>query len=105
MVAQYNPNLKDATTDNVSSVSGEVLKIAASHGVALDYMDQVECLPGCPKGRTLRIRFHVDVPRFVLVDSSGNRFIREDSPRDELRDALLNTPGWIAFTISGSRRL
>ena len=24
MVAQYNPNLKDATTDNVSSVSGEV---------------------------------------------------------------------------------
>lgn len=99
MVAQYNPNLKDATTDNVSSVSGEVLKIAASHGVALDYMDQVECLPGCPKGRTLRIRFHVDVPRFVLVDSSGNRFIREDSPRDELRDALLNTPGRIAFTI------
>lgn len=103
MVARYNPLLSEVTTDNVPSASGEALLIAASHGAALDDMDQVECLPGCPKGHTLRIRFHVDVPRFILVDNSGKRFIREDCLRDELRDALLSVPGQVAYAIIDNR--
>lgn len=99
MIARYAPNLADLTTDNTPGSTGEMLLEAERLGAALVNMDSVQCLPGCPPGRTLRIVLHSDVSRFILVNSEGKRFIREDERRDVLRDAVLALPERHAYSI------
>lgn len=99
MIARYAPNLADLTTDNTPGSTGEMLLEAERLGAALVNMDSVQCLPGCPPGRTLRIVLHSDVSRFILVNAEGKRFIREDERRDVLRDAVLALPERHAYSI------
>lgn len=99
MIARFAPNLADLTNDNTPGSTGEMLLEAERLGAALVNMDSVQCLPGCPPGRTLRIVLHSDVSRFILVNSEGRRFIREDERRDVLRDAVLALPERYAYSI------
>lgn len=99
MIARFAPNLADLTNDNTPGSTGEMLLEAERHGAALINMDSVQCLPGCPPGRKLRIVLHSDVSRFILVNSQGRRFIREDGRRDVLRDAVLALPERYAYSI------
>lgn len=99
MIARFAPNLADLTNDNTPGSTGEMLLEAERHGAALVNMDSVQCLPGCPPGRKLRIVLHSDVSRFILVNSEGRRFIREDGRRDVLRDAVLALPERYAYSI------
>ncbi len=99
MIARFAPNLADLTNDNTPGSTGEMLLEAERHGAALVNMDSVQCLPGCPPGRKLRIVLHSDVSRFILVNSQGRRFIREDGRRDVLRDAVLALPERYAYSI------
>lgn len=99
MIARFAPNLADLTNDNTPGSTGEMLLEAERHGAALINMDSVQCLPGCPPGRKLRIVLHSDVSRFILVNSEGKRFIREDERRDVLRDAVLALPERYAYSI------
>lgn len=99
MIARFAPNLADLTNDNTPGSTGEMLLEAERLGAALVNMDSVQCLPGCPPGRTLRIVLHSDVSRFILVNAEGKRFIREDERRDVLRDAVLALPERYAYSI------
>ncbi len=105
MVAQYAPNLADLTTDNAPGNTGEMIVEASRIGAALRDMSEIQCLPGCPKGRTQRVRLHTDVSRFIMVDHDGKRFVREDGRRDDLRDAVLALPERYAFSIVDNRGL
>lgn len=99
MIEAFSPKLAGLTTDNTPGSTGEMLLEAARCGAALAGMEAVQCLPGCPPGRTHRVRLHNDVSRFIFVDGRGRRFIREDERRDVLRDAVLALPEGFAYTI------
>lgn len=105
MVARYAPNLADLTTDNAPGNTGEMILEAARIGAALRDMSEIQCLPGCPQGRTHRVRLHTDVSRFIMVDHDGRRFVREDGRRDDLRDAVLALPERYAYSIVDNRGL
>lgn len=100
MIARFAPALAGLTTDNTPGSTGEILLEAARLGAALRGMEAVQCLPGCPPGRTHRVRLHNDVSRFILVNGRGERFIREDERRDVLRDAVLALPEGYAYSIT-----
>lgn len=99
MIARHAPELASLTTDNTPGSTGEMLIEAQRLGAELVDLDAVQCLPGCPPGRTHRVRLHNDVSRFIFVDQTGRRFIREDERRDVLRDAVLALPNRYAYTI------
>ena len=62
-------------------------------------MDYIQCNPGAPPGRDLRITFHLDVSGFIMVDKQGKRFVAEDERRDVIREAILNLPEKYGFTV------
>lgn len=105
MVAQYAPKLAGLTTDNAPGNTGEMIVEAARIGAALRDMSEIQCLPGCPQGRTHRVRLHTDVSRFIMVNHDGKRFVREDGRRDDLRDAVLALPERFAYSIVDNRGL
>lgn len=92
LIAQYNPKLSGLTTNNTAASTGEVMMAAHRVGAALVDMEYIQCLPGCPPGKKHRVRFHNDVSRFIFVNRDGNRFVREDDSRSNLRDAVLALP-------------
>ncbi|WP_283207056.1 FAD-dependent oxidoreductase [Mesosutterella porci] len=99
LIERYAPQLRGLTTDNIPSSTGEVMLVAHRHGAALRDMQYIQCLPGCPPGKTHRVRFHSVVSRFIFVNTEGRRFIREDGPRDVLRDTVLSQPHRLAFSV------
>ncbi|MDO5532379.1 flavocytochrome c [Sutterella sp.] len=99
MVAEVAPQLAGLTTSNQPGSTGEMLLAAKEAGAVLVGMPYIQCLPGCPPGRTHRVRLHNDVSRFILVNAQGKRFIREDGRRDVLRDAVLALPERYAYSI------
>ena len=99
MVAAVAPAYEHLTHDNAPGCTGEMLLAARKIGAALVDMDKIQCQPGCPAGRTYRVRLHNEPNRFVLVNHKGERFIREDARRDALRDAVMALPEKQAFII------
>lgn len=99
MVARFAPRFAGLTHDNAPGATGEMTLAAARAGAALVDMGEIQCQPGCPPGRTHRVRLHNDVARFILVDKTGRRFVAEDAPRDVVRDAVLKAPGAVAFAL------
>ena len=99
LVKQFAPRLSDLTTNNTSYSTGEVMMAAQKIGAQLVDMEYIQCLPGCPKGKKYRVRFHNDVSSFIFLDHDGKRFIREDAPRDELRDSVIALPQGYAYTL------
>lgn len=99
MIARFTPKLAGLTSDNTPGSTGEMLLAAQRIGAILTDMDAIQCLPGCPPGRTHRVRLHNDVDRFILVNHQGKRFIREDERRDVLRDAVLALPERYAYSL------
>ena len=68
-------------------------------GAVLKDMNYIQCLPGVPPNGKIRVRFHNDISRFILINTDGKRFVNEDSRRDVLRDAVLSQPGRSCFVI------
>lgn len=97
MVARFAPRFAGLTHDNAPGATGEMTLAAARAGAALVDMGEIQCQPGCPPGRTHRVRLHNDVARFILIDKTGRRFVAEDAPRDVVRDAVLKAP--VAFAL------
>lgn len=107
MVRRFAPAFAQLTHDNVSGATGEMLLEARRCGAELVDMDKIQCQPGCPPGRTHRVRLHNEVNNFILVDHEGRRFIREDGRRDLIRDAVLALRPAYGFVIvddNGFRR-
>lgn len=107
MVRRFAPNFASLTHDNVSGATGEMLREAQRCGAELIDMDKIQCQPGCPPGRTHRVRLHNEVSNFIFIDHQGRRFIREDARRDLIRDAVLAlnpSYGYVLVDEAGFRR-
>ena len=102
MVAKFNSRLVGLTCNCAPGATGEMLLQAEKCGAVLKDMDYIQCLPGVPSNGKIRVRFHNDISRFILVNSDGRRFVKEDSRRDVLRDAVLAQPGRSCFVIVDS---
>jgi len=97
--ALHDPRMKDLTTTNQPGATGEVILYAMGVGGYPVGMDYIQCNPGAPPGRSLRITLHLDVSGFIFVDKRGQRFVAEDERRDVLREAILNLPEKYGFTV------
>jgi urocanate reductase len=95
----HDPRMKDLTTTNHPGATGEVILAAMNIGGYPIGMDYIQCNPGAPPGRGLRITLHLDVSGFIFVDKRGKRFVAEDERRDVLREAILNLPEKYGFTV------
>lgn len=62
-------------------------------------MENIQCLPGVHPTGKIRVRFHNDVSRFILVNAEGNRFTDEGARRDLLKEAVLAQPGKMCFSV------
>ena len=97
--ALHDPRMKDLTTTNQPGATGEMILAAMDIGAYPIGMDYIQCNPGAPPGRDIRIVFHNNVAGFIMVDKRGKRFVAEDERRDVLREAVLNLPEKFAFTV------
>lgn len=95
----HDPRMKELTTTNQPGATGEVILYAMRVGGYPVGMDYIQCNPGAPPGRNLRITLHLDVSGFIFVDKKGKRFVAEDERRDVLREAILNLPEKYGFTV------
>lgn len=99
MVAKFDPRLTGLTCNCALGATGEVLLQADKCGAVLKDMNYIQCLPGVPPNGKIRVRFHNDISRFILINTDGKRFVKEDSRRDVLRDAVLSQSGRSCFVI------
>ncbi len=100
LVASIRPDMKDLTSTSAPGATGEVMIAATRIGAVTRDLQYIQCLPGCPPGRTHRVRLHNDVSRFIFVDNTGRRFVREDERRDVLCSHVLALPGKLAYSIT-----
>lgn len=105
MVARWAPSLAGLTADCAPGTTGEGIEAAETAGAALRDMAFIQCLPGCPPGRTHRVRLHNDASRFILVNARGRRFIAEDERRDRLQEAVLALPEKYAWAVTDQESL
>jgi urocanate reductase len=99
MRALHDPRMKELTTTNQPGTTGEMIMYAMDIGAYPVGMDYIQCNPGAPPGRKLRIVLHLDVSGFIFVDKRANRFVAEDERRDVIREAILNLPEKYGFTV------
>ncbi len=97
--ALHDPRMRELTTTNAPHATGEVLLQAMDIGGYPVGMDHIQCNPGAPPGRKLRVILHIDVARYIMVDKQGKRFVAEDERRDVIREAILNLPGQSGFSV------
>jgi urocanate reductase len=97
--ALHDPRMRDLTTTNQPGATGDMILAAMNIGGYPIGMDYIQCNPGAPPGRDLRITLHLDVSGFIFVDKRGKRFVAEDERRDVLREAILNLPEKYGFTV------
>jgi flavocytochrome c len=97
--ALHDPRMEELTTTNHPGATGEMILHAMDIGAYPVGMDYIQCNPGPPPGRKLRVVLHIDVSGFILVDKRGNRFVAEDERRDVIREAVLNLPERYGFTV------
>ena len=95
----HDPRLEKLGTTNHPGATGEVLNQMIDIGAQTTDLDYIQCIPGgLPDGKKYPNLFtHVD--RFIFTNINGKRFIHEDARRDVLRDAMLNEPKMIAWSI------
>lgn len=99
MVEKFDPRLAGLTCNCAPGATGEMLLQGEKCGAVLKDMNYIQCLPGVPPNGKIRVRFHNDISRFILINTDGKRFVNEDSRRDVLRDAVLSQPGRSCFVI------
>ncbi|MDO5531227.1 flavocytochrome c [Sutterella sp.] len=100
MRSLHDPRMYNLTTTNVEGTStGEVLVMMQDIGAEVTGMDHIQCNPGCPPGRKLRVNMFSWPQNMIMVGYDGKRFIAEDSRRDQMRDAILSLPKQTAFCI------
>ena len=100
MRSLHDPRLYNlTTTNNPAASTGEVLVMMQDIGADVTGMDHIQCNPGCPPGRKLRVNMFSWPQNMIMVGFDGKRFIAEDSRRDQMRDAILALPKQTAFCI------
>lgn len=99
LVEEFDPRLVALTSNSLNGSSGEMLLEAQRIGAELIDMDSIQCLPGKYSGGKIRVRFHNDVSRFILINALGERFVDESQRRDFIKEAVLAQPKSLFFAI------
>lgn len=92
LVKELDPRLVGLTNNSLNGSSGEMLLEARRIGAELIDMENIQCLPGKYSDGKIRVRFHNDVSRFILVNALGERFVDESQRRDFIKEAVLAQP-------------
>lgn len=96
------PNLGPSVpTSNMPGVTGDGIFMAESIGAALVDMDQIQLLQVCnpQTGTTADHASGIGVDGYMLVNTDGKRFVREDGRRDEISKGIIAQPGGIAWLV------
>jgi flavocytochrome c len=95
----HDPRMAKLTVTGHEEATGECLRQALSVGAYLVGMDHIQCNPGAPPGRKLRVILHMEPAYFVTVGKTAERIVAEDARRDVIRDALLAQPDQYAYNV------
>lgn len=97
MVRDHDQRLIDLPTTCHSGATGECLRMAQDIGANVVGMDHIQCVPTIARS-PFKGQFFVissgetqkkGTPYQIFVNREGNRFVREDGPRDEITFAAL----------------
>ena len=94
-----DPRMKKLGTTNHPGATGDVLTDLIDIGAGTRGLDYIQCIPGGVPGEKYPPNLFTHVDRFLFINLNGQRFIKEDARRDVLRDAMLDQPKAIAWTI------
>ncbi len=94
-----DPRMEKLGTTNHPGATGDVLTEMIDIGAGTRGLDYIQCIPGGVPGEKHAPNLFTHVDRFIFVNLNGKRFIKEDARRDVLRDAMLDQPKAIAWTI------
>ncbi len=83
-------NIYNKFTTNSVSTTGDGIAVALRAGAELSNMEMVQFHPTAMKGNNILISESARGEGGYLVDSSGNRFIDELKPRDEVARAIFS---------------
>lgn len=105
LVEKFDSRLTGLPTNCSSGSTGEILFVAAKIGVTTVDLKEIQCLPGPLPGGKIRVRFHNDVSRFILIDDQGNEFADTQTRRDILKEKILSTANKSCFCIIDNNAL
>lgn len=94
-----DPRMEKLGTTNHPGATGDVLTDLIDIGAGTRGLDYIQCIPGGVPGEKNPPNLFTHVDRFLFINLNGQRFIKEDARRDVLRDAMLDQPKAIAWTI------
>lgn len=94
-----DPRMEKLGTTNHPGATGDVLTDLIDIGAGTRGLDYIQCIPGGVPGEKYPPNLFTHVDRFLFINLNGQRFIKEDARRDVLRDAMLDQPKAIAWTI------
>ena len=93
------PRMEKLGTTNHPGATGDVLTNLVDIGAGTRGLDYIQCIPGGVPGEKYPPNLFTHVDRFLFINLNGQRFIKEDARRDVLRDAMLDQPKAIAWTL------
>ncbi len=99
LTAIHDPRMGQLGTTNHPGATGDVLIDLVDIGAGTRGLDYIQCIHGGVPGEKHAPNLFTHVDRFLFVNLEGKRFIKEDARRDVLRDAMLDQPKAIAWTI------
>lgn len=100
LIAQYAPRYKELNSDNEPGSTGEVLLLAQKIGAGLTGMDRISCLPRPPGNLHSQGYLHLDLSRFLYINSNGKRFVSEDALRPKITRAFFEQGNQNIFEIA-----
>ncbi len=100
MIAYYRPTMKDMTSSNNVTATGDGIILAKEIGASMTDIDWVQAHPTIGKDSRILISETVRGVGAIMVNTDGERFISELTTRDRASDAILKQKGqyaWIVF--------
>lgn len=94
-----DPRMEKLGTTNHPGATGDVLTNLVDIGAGTRGLDYIQCIPGGVPGEKYPPNLFTHVDRFLFINLNGQRFIKEDARRDVLRDAMLDQPKAVAWTL------
>ncbi|MDO6639285.1 flavocytochrome c [Shewanella sp. 5_MG-2023] len=100
MVAYYRPTMKDMSSSNNVTATGDGVLLAKEIGASMTDIDWVQAHPTVGKDSRILISETVRGVGAIMVNTDGNRFINELTTRDRASDAILKQKdqyAWLVF--------
>ncbi|MCL1065416.1 flavocytochrome c [Shewanella olleyana] len=100
MVSYYRPTMRDMTSSNNVTATGDGVLLAKEIGASMTDIDWVQAHPTIGKDSRILISETVRGVGAIMVNKDGDRFINELTTRDRASDAILKQPeqfAWLVF--------